>query len=146
VIRGRVHDDNAWWLGGAAGHAGLFGRVEEIWRSFDPVRRAYQGRENALNLQPGTVRRFWDAPPGAPDSVRAWGYDRPEAKNSSAGDLLSQRSVGHLGFTGTSLWHDPDRDLTVILLTNRVHPSADNQAIKTFRPHIHDRVVRLLSL
>jgi CubicO group peptidase (beta-lactamase class C family) len=77
----------------------------------------------------------------APGSSRALGFDTP-AKGSSAGALLSPSSVGHTGYTGTSLWHDPVRDLTVVLLTNRVHPTARNLKIVGFRPDFHDLAAR----
>ncbi|MFH1135630.1 MAG: serine hydrolase [Pseudomonadota bacterium] len=142
VILGEVHDDNAWSLAGVAGHAGLFAPAVEIWRIFAELRRAFRGETNCLGLVPGTVRVFWTRDGTAPGSTRALGFDMPSAVDSSAGRLFSRLGVGHLGFTGTSLWHDPERDLTVILLTNRVHPTAANQSIKTFRPYMHDEVVK----
>ncbi len=76
-----------------------------------------------------------------PNTDKALGFDAPALKNSSAGSYFSANSVGHLGFTGTSFWMDLDRFITVIMLTNRIHPSRDNEAIKHFRPILHDEVM-----
>jgi CubicO group peptidase (beta-lactamase class C family) len=88
------------------------------------------------------VRRFWQRS-ALPGSTRALGFDTPSPVASQAGGRLGPRTVGHLGFTGTSLWIDPDRELIVVLLTNRVHPSRANEAIRQFRPLLHDRVAAL---
>ena len=138
VIRGMVHDDNAFALGGAAGHAGLFGPAREAFLVFDNLARAFRGQTAVIPVSQDTVRTFWARTGRPPGSTWALGFDTPAETGSSAGEILSRQSVGHLGYTGTSLWHDPARTLTVILLTNRVHPSAENIAIRRFRPHIHD--------
>ena len=78
------------------------------------------------------------------DSDIRLGFDTPSLDGSSSGRFFSRKSVGHLGFTGTSFWMDLDRDTIVILLTNRVHPRRDNEAIKTFRPALHDAVMQIL--
>ena len=142
LVHGRVHDDNAWALGGVAGHAGLFGTVDEVWRIFNALRAAFQGRPGNHIVSPETVRLFWKPSCLAPESTWALGFDTPSRTGSSAGSAFSRSSVGHLGYTGCSLWYDPDRDLTAILLTNRVHPTATNEAIRLFRPRIHDLVAR----
>ena len=85
--------------------------------------------------------RKQEIPPG---SSRALGWDTKSVEGSSAGVLFSPSSFGHTGFTGTSLWIDPERDLFVVLLTNRVHPTRENNAIRQARPTIHDAVVRAL--
>ena len=107
------------------------------------LRAAFLGESDHL-VSPSTVRRFWTRS-DVPGSTRALGFDTPGKESPSAGPFFSQTSVGHLGYTGTSLWHDPERDLTVVLLTNRVHPTADNIRIRTFRPDIHTAVVRELT-
>ena len=86
-----------------------------------------------------TVERFTKRA-GVPDSARAYGWDTPHP-TSSAGDMLSPRAFGHTGFTGTSMWIDPERNLFVILLTNRVHPTRENDAIRQVRRHVADAVV-----
>jgi CubicO group peptidase (beta-lactamase class C family) len=92
-------------------------------------------------LQEETVREFTRESAG---SGRALGWDMKSAKKSSAGDLFSMRSFGHTGFTGTSIWADPERKLFVILLTNRVHPTRTNQKIHQVRPGLHDLVIKAL--
>ena len=91
------------------------------------------------------MREFWrrDDPIGS--STWALGWDTPSLKGSTAGSEFSRNTVGHLGFTGTSLWIDLDRDLHVILLSNRVHPTRDNDPIREFRPLIHDLIVRAVT-
>ena len=143
VIRGQVHDDNAAALLGVAGHAGLFGTVGEVWAILKALRRAYRDEPGERLVSTETVHGFWRLSELAPDSTWALGFDTPSAEDSSAGRLFSRQSVGHLGYTGTSLWYDPVGDLTAILLTNRVHPTAENIAIRGFRPRIHDLVVNV---
>jgi len=77
-------------------------------------------------------------------STWALGFDTPTEKESSSGKYLSPKSVGHLGFTGTSFWIDPEKKTAIVLLTNRVHPSRENNKIKKFRPYFHDRVLKKL--
>lgn len=145
LLRGEVHDDNAAALAGVAGHAGLFGLVREVWLIFSSLRAAHRDEPGPRLVSPETVRAFWRKPKTSPHRARALGFDTPSPAGSSAGRFFSPSSVGHLGFTGVSLWHDPDKDLTIILLTNRVHPAASNEAIKEFRPYIHDIVAETLA-
>jgi CubicO group peptidase (beta-lactamase class C family) len=90
------------------------------------------------------VREFWRRQHLVPESTWALGFDTPCASGSSAGERFSADSVGHLGFTGTSFWLDLDREILVVLLTNRVHPHRDSSSIKSFRPLIHDTVMETL--
>jgi CubicO group peptidase (beta-lactamase class C family) len=144
LIWGVVHDDNAAVLGGVAGHAGLFGTAMGVWKVFRAIRRSVRDEPCGSLVSRETAFLFLQKAHTAPESTWAMGFDMPSRTGSSAGRYFSRNSVGHLGFTGTSLWHDMDRDLTVVLLTNRVHPSADNTAIRAFRPRIHDLVVETL--
>jgi len=135
IVQGEVNDENAWIMNGVAGHAGVFSTAAEVakfakcWlRGGSPI------------LKPETVAHFTRPQPG---TTRALGWDRPNLPSSS-GQFFSPRSFGHLGYTGTSLWIDPTRDLAVVLLTNRTWPDAKNQAIKQIRPLFHDAVVRAL--
>ncbi len=142
-IFGEVHDENAWAAGGVAGHAGLFGRGSEVLALVAALYRAYQG-EAGLPCSPATVRRFWT--PLAP-GARALGFDVPsaEAAQGSAGRFFSPRSVGHLGFTGTSFWLDLELGQMIVLLTNRVHLGRDDKTkIQTFRPRFHEAASRAL--
>ena len=142
-IFGEVHDENAWAAGGVAGHAGLFGTGLEVFALLAALYRAYQG-EAGLPFSPATVRRFLT--PVAP-GARALGFDVPsaEAAQCSAGRYFSPRSVGHLGFTGTSFWLDLELGQMVVLLTNRVHLGRDDKAkIQAFRPRFHEAASRAL--
>jgi len=141
ALRGEVHDQNAHALTGVAGHAGLFGPAGEVWLIIKALRDAYRDEPGLLPVSGPTVRTFWQRSGPA----RALGFDLPSETGSAAGELFSKNSVGHLGYTGTSLWYDPVLDLCVILLTNRVHPSSTNQAIRNFRPFIHDLVVETVT-
>ncbi|MFH1090520.1 MAG: serine hydrolase domain-containing protein, partial [Pseudomonadota bacterium] len=145
LIRGVVHDDNAFFLSGVAGHAGLFGTVREVWTIFNSLRISFRGEAGISLVSQKTVQTFWRRSNLAPGSPWALGFDGRSQEGPSSGRYFSDRTVGHLGYTGTSLWYDPDKDLTVILLTNRVHPTAENEAIKAFRPRLHDAVVEVLN-
>ena len=135
VMRGEVHDDNAWALGGVAGHAGLFGTAADVWRLSQVLLELWRGGRASGPISPQTVRLFLDRPEAA---ARALGFDAPDPVSPSCGLRFSKNAVGHLGFTGTSFWIDPESSLIVVLLTNRVHPSRENQKIRPFRPLIHD--------
>ena len=136
---GEVHDENTLALGGIAPHAGLFGTARDVAAFGQTILNggAYGGQRLA-NAK--TVSLFTRRAELVPGSSRALGWDTP-SNPSSAGRYFSSRSFGHTGFTGTSLWIDPELDLIVVLLTNRVHPTRDNIAIRRLRPAIHDAVV-----
>jgi CubicO group peptidase (beta-lactamase class C family) len=140
LLQGEVHDENTWALGGIAGHAGLFGTA----RGAGAFARMVLGgfRNGSMLAQPGTLARFAQKS-SVPGSSRALGWDTM-LPTSSCGSLLSPQAIGHTGFTGTSLWIDPAQDLYVVFLTNRVHPSRDNNAIRPVRRAVHDEVVRSL--
>jgi CubicO group peptidase (beta-lactamase class C family) len=137
LIAGEVHDENAAALGGVAGHAGLFGTAAAVNGLLAAFLEAWHGRTGRL-FAPETVRHFFRRAPG---SERPLGFDTPSAEGSSSGRRFPPGSVGHLGFTGTSFWVDPGRAIAVTLLTNRVHPSRENIAIRRFRPELHDAVM-----
>ena len=139
LLRGEVHDENAAAMGGVAGHAGLFGTAESVLAVSGAWLRGYHGRESILDGE--LVRQFTTRQESAARSSWALGWDTPSAPSSS-GSSFSERSFGHLGYTGTSLWIDPLCELEVVLLSNRVHPSRRNEKIKVFRPYIHDLVFR----
>jgi CubicO group peptidase (beta-lactamase class C family) len=137
TLVGEVHDENAWALGGAAGHSGLFGTAAAV----GAFARATLHTINGLGVlaKPETMRRFI-ARTDVPGSSRALGWDTMLA-TSSCGTRMSATAIGHTGFTGTSMWIDWERDLYIVLLTNRVHPSRINVAIRQIRPRFHDAVV-----
>jgi serine-type D-Ala-D-Ala carboxypeptidase len=138
LLAGQVHDENAYISGGVQGHAGLFGTAAAVHMLVSKLLSAYQGFPSDNLFQTESVRLFFRR---SANTGRAPGFDVPDLKNSSAGSYFSVNSVGHLGFTGTSFWVDLDRLIIVILLTNRVHPSRDNDAIRDFRPMLHDEVM-----
>jgi CubicO group peptidase (beta-lactamase class C family) len=137
TLVGEVHDENTWALGGAAGHAGLFGTAGAVGAFARAVLHTLHG--TAVLARPETMRRFIERGT-VPGSSRALGWDTM-LPTSSCGTRLSPTSFGHTGFTGTSLWIDPERDLYIVLLTNRVHPSRSNEKIRSVRPQFHDAVV-----
>lgn len=143
LVHGEVHDENAFALGGVAPHAGLFGTAGDLARFARMLLNGgtLQGRRIVSSE---TVELF-TRKAGIPGSDRALGWDTKAAEGSSAGSLLSARSFGHTGFTGTSIWIDPERRLFIILLTNRVHPTRENNLIREVRPVVADAVVRALS-
>lgn len=141
LIEGVVHDDNAYAMGGIAGHAGLFGDACGVFVMAQALLQTYASSDCAELFQTRLVRRFFRRKsPGA----RALGFDVPAQSNSSSGRYFAVNSVGHLGFTGTSLWVDLDKAVIIILLTNRIHPSRSNERIKAFRPELHDAVMNVL--
>jgi CubicO group peptidase (beta-lactamase class C family) len=138
LVVGAVDDDNAWALGGTAGHAGLFGTAAAVGDCARHVLQVLDGRTGAF--RPDTLRTFIAPASVVAGSSRALGWDtmRP---TSSCGSRMSPRAFGHTGYTGTSLWIDPERGLYVALLTNRVHPRATGDAITSLRRAVHDAVM-----
>jgi serine-type D-Ala-D-Ala carboxypeptidase len=142
-VQGEVHDENASVLGGVAGHAGLFGPAEEMASFAQAMLNSRKGMSGSM-FRAETVMRFTtrQARPGG--TSRALGWDTP-SQPSQSGQYLSQHSFGHLGYTGTSLWIDPEREVSITLLSNRTWPDNRNQQIKEVRPCFHDAVVEALS-
>jgi CubicO group peptidase (beta-lactamase class C family) len=145
MLQGEVHDDNAWALGGYSGHAGLFSVAEEIFVMANVLREHYLGKRKDF-FKPETVREFLRRQDVVKGSDWALGWDTRALEGSSAGKYFSRDSVGHTGFTGTSIWMDLEKDVIAILLSNRVHPNRDNDRIKQFRPVFHDAVMEALGL
>jgi CubicO group peptidase (beta-lactamase class C family) len=134
LVRGKVHDENAFAMGGVSGHAGLFSSARDLTIFCQMLLNG--GEYNGVRIvKPETIAR-WTAPQSRTSS-RALGWDTP-SKNSSSGSYFSPRSFGHTGFTGTSIWIDPERGLFVILLTNRVNPNRDNQRHVPLRRAVAD--------
>ena len=139
IIQGEVHDENASVLGGVAAHAGLFATGQDV-ATF--AHAMLQGGHPIL--RPETVALFAKREASPAGTSRALGWDTPSAPSQS-GRYFSADSYGHLGYTGTSLWIDPQRDLSITLLTNRTWPDSKNQAIRQVRPRSHDAVIETLS-
>jgi CubicO group peptidase (beta-lactamase class C family) len=140
-----VHDENAYSLGGYSGHAGLFGTASEVYKLANLLRGHWRG-ERTDYLRPETVRAFFTRQDIVEGSSWALGWDTPSSANSSSGSYFSETSVGHLGFTGTSLWMDLEKDVIVVFLSNRIHPTRENKKIRAFRPVLHDRVMETFGL
>lgn len=137
LLCGEVHDQNAAALGGEAGHAGLFGTAAAVFALTGEWLQAHHGRAALFNQE--IVREFTRRQMDGTLSSWALGWDTPSVP-SSAGRYFPAESFGHLGYTGTSIWVDPIHELEVALLSNRVHPTSKNDAIREFRPYIHDLV------
>ena len=140
-IQGEVHDETSSMLGGVTGHAGLFSTAEDIAKVLQLLldEGRYNGRQiiNSSTIASFTKRQ-------SDESTRGLGWDTKSAKGSSAGEMFSNISFGHTGFTGTSVWIDPTRNLFVIFLTNRVYPSRENHKLFKIRPALHNEVIRTI--
>jgi CubicO group peptidase (beta-lactamase class C family) len=142
IVRGTVHDENAYALGGVSGHAGLFSDASDLAVIMQMLLNggSYAGRQY---IKPGTITLFTTKQDTR--STRAFGWDTKTMNGySTAGTLFSGQSFGHTGFTGTSIWADPTRDLFVIFLTNRVNPTRANTKISKVRPALHDAVINAM--
>ena len=139
IIQGEAQDENASVLGGVASHAGLFSTAHDLAKFAHAMLQ--DGRPI---LRPETVALFTRRESAPPGTSRALGWDTPSAPSQS-GKYFSPQSFGHLGYTGTSLWIDPQRQLSIILLTNRTWPDCSNDAIKKIRPQFHDAVIEALN-
>lgn len=145
ILCGEVMDDTAYAMGGVAGHAGLFSTAEGLIVWVRELQNARRGKGTLIKKE--TFELFCKIPPSRDPSVPFFtlGFDTP-GTDSTAGKHFSLQSIGHLAFTGCSFWWDLEKDVAVILLTNRVHPTRKNQKIKTYRPKIHDVVMESLNL
>jgi CubicO group peptidase (beta-lactamase class C family) len=137
LLVGEVHDENAWALGGIAGHSGLFGTAEAVGVVARELLQILSGRRGIVSG--ATVLRFVTRRTGVPGSSRALGWDTM-LPTSSCGVRMSDRAFGHTGYTGTSLWLDPEANRYAVLLTNRVHPNRSNDAITQVRQAFHDAI------
>lgn len=133
ILRGEVHDENAYALGGVAGHAGLFSGVDNLHLFLTEYEKGFRG-QSLLFPQEAVVDFV-----GSRVKIKL-GWDTPASENSQAGQYFSRNSIGHLGFTGCSFWLDFDQSYQVIFLTNRVHPTSENQQIASFRPLLHNQI------
>lgn len=134
VLQGQVHDDNCWAMGGFAGHAGAFGDARNLLQF---AKKLCSGFLSSRVLKP-----MWTRVSEPEGCERTLGWDTPSKNDSMLGSEFSRRAVGHWGFTGTSLWIDPEQRFAVTLLSNRVHPNRDNTQMKAFRPRFHDAFIQ----
>ena len=139
ILCGEVSDENAYAMGGVGGHAGLFSSARDLDVLVSKLRDCYLGKDSFLPQ--ALMQEAFTRDRSVARTTRALGWDTPSPEGSQAGTRFSSHTVGHLGFTGTSVWMDLEKNVHVILLTNRVHPTRENERIKDFRPRIHDLVM-----
>ena len=139
VIQGEVHDEHCWLMGGVAGHAGLFGNIDGVQRLCELMLDQWVNKGDSACLSGKLFEQLFVQP----NNKLCWyrGFDRPTPGGSSSGRYFSEKSAGHLGFSGTSFWMDPEKEIVVVLLTNRVNPSRENIKIRSFRPWFHDKIM-----
>lgn len=156
-IKGEVHDESAFVMGGVSGNAGLFSNINDLnlfmrmlinKGSYFDDRRMNAKNETLQLIQSGTIAFFTQLYSNLDyENSRAFGWDTyPEPKKFpvQCGTIISRNCIGHTGFTGTSIWYDFDKDIYIILLTNRIYPSRDNSGIFELRPKLHDEVFKTL--
>ena len=141
VMRAEVHDEHCWLMNGVSGHAGLFGTAGGVLSLCEAVLESRQGRNDSFSWSAMVARGLQKQ---YPDQTWCLGFDSPSPEGSSGGNALSLESVGHLGYSGTSFWIDPEKELIMVLLTNRVNPSRENTSIRQFRPYFHDTIIKQL--
>lgn len=141
VLQGEVHDENAFALGGECGHAGLFGTARDVARLGRAALDCLRG-EDAW-FEPEVMRGMVAPRAGGAHRI---GWDGRGAQSPSSGERMGPRTFGHLGFTGTSLWCDPDGDVVIALVSNRVHPTRENGGIRALRPAVHDAIIEALAM
>jgi serine-type D-Ala-D-Ala carboxypeptidase len=141
LIQGEVQDENAWVMQGVAGHAGLFSNVPDLLRFSSQILAALnsEARSDGSRLFKRETIEVFAERQNPEGSSRALGWDTPSPE-SSAGRYFSPKSIGHLGYSGCSLWIDLEANVAVVLLTNRTWPDRKNQAIRGVRPAFHDAV------
>jgi CubicO group peptidase (beta-lactamase class C family) len=141
LVRGFVHDENAYAMGGVSGHAGLFSTVEDLSIFCQMYLNGGIFNDQRI-LQLETIDLFTQRQNLVKGSTRALGWDTRSEENSMAGDYMSMRAYGHSGFTGTTIWIDPENNVFVIFLTNRVYPTRENLKIRTVRPKVHNYIMK----
>ncbi|MGE5215562.1 MAG: serine hydrolase domain-containing protein [Chloroflexota bacterium] len=142
ILCGEVHDDNAYAMGGVVGHAGLFSSARDVHAFLMRMSRCFEGKDSFLPRP--LVQEFFKRDESPLNTSFALGWDTPSSERSASGIMFSKNSVGHLGYTGCSLWWDLEKNCHIVLLTNRVHPTRKNDKIKDFRPYIHDQIMKAL--
>lgn len=143
VIHGFVHDENTYAMGGISGHAGLFSTVEDLAK-FCQMMLNYGVYNQKKIFKKKTLEVFTKRVGLLEGSTRAIGWDTRSEENSSSGHYMSMKAFGHTGFTGTSIWMDPENQLFVVLLSNRVHPTRENHKIRKVRPQVADYVMKAI--
>lgn len=143
IICGEVHDDNAWAMGGIAGHSGLFSNASDLFSFASQLLLAYRGQSTVLGQE--ILHSFWHAfERGPEDDLWQYGWETAGKENGMVEAGLSKLAVGMCGFTGCSLWIEPRDGLIIVLMTNRVHPSRSNRKMRSFRPALHEAILEAL--
>ncbi len=142
LLQGEVHDPNAWILGGVAGHAGLFGTADAVWKLTHALWSSFKGQ--GRDFLGGLVQRFWTRSRRLRDTTRTLAWDTPGLGTPSCGKRFSKSSVGHTGFTGTSIWVDLNTDVIGVVLTNAAHPSPEGkkEKMESFRPRMYELIAK----
>lgn len=146
VLQGEVHDDNCWALGGVSTHTGLFGGIDEVSKWIQTLRLILHDQKDRARISSAVLAQFTKRAIPKKRGDWALGFMMPSIPGASCGKYFSENSFGHTGFTGTSVWFDPLRDLSVVILSNRVHPTRANEAFKSLRPQIHDWIIETCKL
>jgi CubicO group peptidase (beta-lactamase class C family) len=141
LVWGEVHDETALLLNGVAGHAGLFSTAKDLSNLLLLLLNGGTFNDHKI-IKPTTVKLF--STRYSDKSTRALGWDTKSRGKSSAGNLFDLTSIGHTGFTGTSVWVDPTKDLFVVFLTNRIYPTRKNKKLYKVRPALHDAIINAL--
>jgi len=139
ILQGEVHDETSAMLNGVAGHAGLFSTADDLSKLMSVLLNKGKVKQKIF-IQQSTIELFKKRV--SEESTRAIGWDTKSDSGSSAGKYFSKNSFGHTGYTGTSIWADPDRNLFVVFLTNRVYPTRENTKIQKVRPQLHNAVIK----
>lgn len=143
TLQGEVHDETSAMLNGVAGHAGLFSTAQDIANLMMVLMN--KGKCNDVQfIKQNTIELFTKR--NSEGSTRALGWDTKSDSGSSAGKYFSKNSFGHTGYTGTSIWADPERNLFVVFLTNRVYPTRENTKIQKIRPQLHNAIIKSLEV
>ncbi|MCB0335041.1 MAG: serine hydrolase [Bdellovibrionales bacterium] len=147
LLCGEVHDDNAWAMGGVAGHSGLFSSAEDLHTIARELLSVYYGQSDFISRS--LLRLFWSPVPeldGVSTSAQ-WrlGWDSPSKENGMLESGLSPKAIGANGFTGCSLWIEPEKGIDVVLMSNRVNPSRNNKKIQSFRPQLVKAIMNAVS-
>lgn len=142
-LQGEVHDPTAWSMAGIAPHAGLFSNLHDVGKWALTLRKALRGEPTPFGSSK-TAEQFVRRQ--LPKTQGDWGYlfMKPSMRDASCGRHFSKQSFGHTGFTGTSIWMDPAKDLTVVILGNRINPTHENLAFAKLRPKLHDWIWELI--
>ncbi len=141
LVEGAVHDLNCYVFGGVAGHAGLFANAQDLLLYADVIIKTFHhNKANIVGdpLDSDILQSFVDHKP------YPLGFDTISGENPACGQYFSPKTIGHLGFTGTSLWVDLKKELAIVFLTNRVYPSCEDDRIKEIRPELHDIIMKQL--